>query len=32
LNCADVADRQFDVLLPDPQNFDVDHNGIGCET
>ena len=21
-----------DVLAPDPQNFDGDHNGIGCET
>jgi micrococcal nuclease len=32
LDCADVAYRQFDVLPPDPQNFDGDHNGIGCET
>ena len=32
LDCADIAYRHFDVLPPDPQNFDGDHNGIGCET
>ena len=26
------AYRHFHVLPPDPQNFDGDHNGIGCET
>jgi micrococcal nuclease len=32
LDCADVSYRDFQVLPPDPQNFDGDHNGIGCET
>ncbi len=32
LDCADVTYRNFRVLPPDPQNFDGDHNGIGCET
>ena len=32
LDCADVSYRHFQVLPPDPQNFDGDHNGIGCET
>ena len=26
------ATATFQVLAPDPQNFDGDHNGIGCET
>jgi micrococcal nuclease len=32
LDCADISYRHFQVLAPDPQNFDGDHNGIGCET
>jgi micrococcal nuclease len=32
LDCADVSFRNFQVLPPDPQNFDGDHNGVGCET
>jgi micrococcal nuclease len=32
LDCADVIFRHFEVLPPDPQNFDGDHNGFGCET
>lgn len=31
LDCADVTFHNFQVLPPDPQNFDGDHNGIGCE-
>jgi micrococcal nuclease len=32
LDCADISFRHFQVLPPDPHNFDGDHNGIGCET
>jgi micrococcal nuclease len=32
LDCPDISFRNFQVLPPDPQNFDGDHNGIGCET
>ena len=31
LDCADITARRFQVLPPDPHNFDGDHNGIGCE-
>ena len=31
LDCADIPYRGFQVLPPDPHNFDGDHNGIGCE-
>jgi micrococcal nuclease len=31
LDCADISFRRFEVLAPDPHNFDGDHNGIGCE-
>jgi micrococcal nuclease len=31
LDCADIPDRRFQVLPPDPHNFDGDGNGIGCE-
>lgn len=31
LDCADIPWRQFAVLEPDPQNFDSDGNGLGCE-
>lgn len=32
LDCSDIRFRNFRVLPPDPQNFDGDRNGIGCET
>ena len=36
LGCADIAPRNFrttyTVPAPDPQGFDPDHNGIGCES
>jgi hypothetical protein len=31
LDCADVAERRFTVLPPDPHNFDGDFDGVGCE-
>jgi micrococcal nuclease len=31
LDCADVPNRRFKVLPPDPHRFDGDHDGIGCE-
>jgi micrococcal nuclease len=31
LDCADIPHRRFQVLPPDPHNFDGDGNGIGCE-
>lgn len=32
LDCGDITFRRFQVLRPDPHNFDADGNGIGCET
>jgi hypothetical protein len=32
LNCADVPDRGFTVLPPDPHGFDRDGDGVGCES
>jgi len=32
LDCSDIRFRSFQVLPPDPHNFDGDGNGIGCET
>ena len=32
LDCADIPYRRFTVLPPDPHHFDLDHNGIGCES
>jgi micrococcal nuclease len=32
LDCADVSFRRFRVLGPDPHRFDLDRNGIGCES
>ena len=32
LNCPDIPNSDFKVLLPDPHGFDRDENGIGCET
>jgi len=31
LECADVDERRFTVLPPDPHRFDGDGNGVGCE-
>lgn len=31
LDCADIADRDFTVLAPDPHNFDGGGDGRGCE-
>ena len=32
LDCGDIPYRRFTVLPPDPNNFDGDGDGIGCET
>jgi hypothetical protein len=32
LNCVDIEFRNFQVLDPDPHNFDTDNDGVGCET
>ena len=32
LDCKDVPYRRFQVLPPDPHNFDGDGDGIGCES
>ena len=32
LDCKDVPYRRFQVLSPDPHNFDRDGDGIGCES
>ena len=32
LDCGDITFRRFEVLPPDPHNFDGDGNGIGCES
>ena len=32
LDCADIPQRGFIVLPPDPHRFDGDGNGIGCES
>lgn len=32
LDCKDVPYRRFQVLPPDPHNFDRDGDGIGCES
>jgi hypothetical protein len=31
LNCDDIDDNNFKVLLPDPPGFDSEGDGIGCE-
>ncbi len=31
LDCADIPDRDFAVLAPDPHNFDGGGDGRGCE-
>jgi endonuclease YncB( thermonuclease family) len=32
LDCGDVGFKRFQVLQPDPHNFDRDGDGIGCES
>jgi micrococcal nuclease len=32
LDCGDVPYRRFEVLPPDPHNFDRNHDGVGCES
>ncbi len=32
LDCGEISDRRFQVLPPDPHNFDGDNDGIGCES
>ena len=31
LDCGDIPHKKFTVLQPDPQRFDGDKDGIGCE-
>jgi len=31
LDCGQIQYRRFQVIPPDPHNFDGDHEGIGCE-
>lgn len=31
LDCADITDRYFPVLPPDPHRFDGNNDGVGCE-
>ncbi|EGP93574.1 thermonuclease family protein [Nitrosarchaeum koreense] len=32
LDCKDIPQKRFTVLPPDPHRFDVDNDGIGCES
>jgi hypothetical protein len=32
LDCKDISYRRFQVLPPDPHNFEADGDGIGCES
>ncbi|NIM26006.1 MAG: thermonuclease family protein [Nitrososphaeria archaeon] len=32
LDCGDIPQKNFTVLQPDPHRFDVDKDGIGCES
>ena len=32
LNCDDIPFRNFQVLPPDPHNFDGNHDGFGCQS
>jgi hypothetical protein len=32
LNCPDVPDNNFRVLSPDPHRFDLEGDGVGCES
>lgn len=31
LDCADITERYFPVLPPDPHRFDRNYDGVGCE-
>ncbi len=31
INCEDLGRHNFTVLAPDPQNYDRDNDGLGCE-
>ena len=32
LDCKQVDSRRFDVIPPDPHQFDLDYDGVGCES
>jgi len=32
LDCGEIPHRRFQVLPPDPHNFEGDGDGIGCES
>lgn len=32
LDCKDISYRRFQVIPPDPHNFDGDGDGVGCES
>jgi micrococcal nuclease len=32
LDCKQVDFRRFDVIPPDPHQFDLDYDGVGCES
>lgn len=32
LDCGDIVFRRFKVISPDPHHFDIDNDGIGCES
>ena len=32
LNCDDIPNNTFEVLPPDPHDFDREEDGLGCET
>jgi len=32
LNCDDISSKNFEVLPPDPHDFDREEDGIGCES
>ena len=32
LDCADITFRNFKVLPPDPHHFDMNQDGLGCES
>lgn len=32
LDCGQISYRRFDVVPPDPHDFDGDHDGVGCES
>jgi micrococcal nuclease len=32
LDCGDIEYRRFKVVPPDPHGFDMDRDGVGCES